>query len=67
MPVNERREGRLGTFAATVNEPLEQLPVGQAAGRARTKKCLDLFEEAHRRPDGKSHRGPATIGLEHPV
>ena len=47
VPVDERCECRLGIVVPPLEEPLEQLPVGQAAGRAGAKERFDLFEEFH--------------------
>ena len=65
MPVNQGCERSFGIFVAALEEPLEQLAVGQAAGRAGAKQGLDLLEEFHWRPDGNVFRVP--VRLEGPI
>jgi hypothetical protein len=67
MPVDKSSERRLGIIAPALEKPLEQLPVGEAAGCAGTKERLDLLEEAHGRPAGNACPVFTTVGLEHPV
>ena len=54
MPVDERCKRGFGIFAAALEEPLEQLSVGQAGGGAGAKEGLDLLDEFHRGPSGQA-------------
>ena len=41
-------QGGKGGLVPLVDEAVEQLGVGQPAGRARAEQCFDLPEELHR-------------------
>ena len=48
VAIDQGREGGLGGLVPTLNEPVEQLAVGESPGRPRLKQGFDLLKKFHR-------------------